>query len=66
MQTRVAKMAQAADPLLLKGIELNNRGAETETKEAADSYAFIFRVLVSIIVVAVIMADLFLDYSRCL
>ncbi len=29
LQTKVAKMAQAADPLLLKGIELNNRGAET-------------------------------------
>ena len=38
LQTKVAKMAQAADPLLQKGIEMNNRGAELETKQAADSY----------------------------
>ena len=56
LQTRVAKMAQAADPLLLKGIELNNKGAETETQLAADSYASIFRVLVGLIVVAVAIA----------
>jgi methyl-accepting chemotaxis protein len=56
LQTKVAKMAQAADPLLLKGIELNNKGAETETKLAADSYATIFRVLVGIIVAAVVIA----------
>ena len=51
-----AKMAQAADPLLLKDIELNNQGAETETKAAADSYRFIFRVLVGIILTAVLLA----------
>jgi methyl-accepting chemotaxis protein len=56
LQTRVAKMAQAADPLLTKDIELNNRGAESETKQAADSYAMIFRVLVGIIVASVAMA----------
>ncbi len=56
LQTKVAKMAQAADPLLLKSIELNNQGAETETKQAADSYAIIFRVLVGIIVAAVVIA----------
>ena len=56
LQTKVAKMAQAADPLLLKDIELNNRGAETETKEAADSYATIFRVLVGVIVASVVIA----------
>jgi methyl-accepting chemotaxis protein len=56
LQTKVAKMAQAADPLLQKGIELNNKGAELETKQAADSYALIFRVLVGIIVAAVVMA----------
>jgi methyl-accepting chemotaxis protein len=56
LQTKVAKMAQAADPLLLKGIELNNHGAETETKQAADSYASIFRILVGIIVIAVVVA----------
>ncbi|AJA64980.1 MULTISPECIES: methyl-accepting chemotaxis protein [Bradyrhizobium] len=56
LQTKVAKMAQAADPLLQKGIEMNNRGAELETKQAADSYATIFRVLVGIIVFSVVIA----------
>jgi methyl-accepting chemotaxis protein len=56
LQTRVAKMAQASDPLLTKDIELNNRGAESETKQAADSYALIFRVLVGIIIASVAMA----------
>ena len=56
LQTKVAKMAQAADPLLQKGIELNNSGAELETKQAADSYALIFRVLVGIIIAAVLIA----------
>jgi methyl-accepting chemotaxis protein len=56
LQTKVAKMAQAADPLLQKGIELNNHGAELETKQAADSYATIFRVLVGIIIASVAIA----------
>ncbi|TPQ34487.1 methyl-accepting chemotaxis protein [Bradyrhizobium guangdongense] len=56
LQTKVAKMAQAADPLLLKGIEINNQGAEAETKAAADSYRLIFRVLVGIILTAVLLA----------
>ncbi|MBR0713600.1 methyl-accepting chemotaxis protein [Bradyrhizobium liaoningense] len=56
LQTKVAKMAQAADPLLLKDIELNNKGAEAETRAAADSYRTIFRVLVGIILAAVLLA----------
>ncbi|SFH98220.1 methyl-accepting chemotaxis protein [Bradyrhizobium sp. Gha] len=56
LQSKVAKMAQAADPLLTKDIELNNRGAEMETKQAADSYASIFRLLVGIIVLSVVIA----------
>ncbi|HET7889808.1 MAG TPA: methyl-accepting chemotaxis protein [Bradyrhizobium sp.] len=56
LQTKVAKMAQAADPILLKEIELNNQGAEAETRKAADSYNTIFRVLVGIIVTAVLLA----------
>ncbi|QQO36119.1 MCP four helix bundle domain-containing protein [Bradyrhizobium diazoefficiens] len=56
LQTKVAKMAQAADPLLQKGIEMNNHGAELETKQAADSYATIFRVLVGIIITSVAIA----------
>ena len=56
LQTKVAKMAQAADPLLTKDIELNNRGAESETKQAADSYATIFRILVGIIIASVAIA----------
>jgi len=56
LQTKVAKMAQAADPLLTKDIDLNNRGAESETKQAADSYATIFRVLVGIIIASVAIA----------
>ena len=35
---------------------MNNRGAELETKQAADSYAMIFRVLVGIIVFSVVIA----------
>jgi methyl-accepting chemotaxis protein len=56
LQTKVAKMAQASDPLLIKDIELNNAGAEAETKVASENYAFIFRVLVGIIVTAVVLA----------
>ncbi|MFT4115814.1 methyl-accepting chemotaxis protein [Bradyrhizobium sp.] len=56
LQTKVAKMAQAADPLLLKDIELNNQGAETETKQAAESYTTIFRVLAGVIVLAILVA----------
>jgi methyl-accepting chemotaxis protein len=56
LQTKVAKMAQAADPLLQKDIELNNQGAETETRLAADSYTTIFRVLLGIIVTTVVVA----------
>ncbi|QPF90038.1 methyl-accepting chemotaxis protein [Bradyrhizobium commune] len=56
LQTRVAKMAQAADPLLTRNIDLNNRGVESETKQAADSYAMIFRVLVGIIIASVAIA----------
>src|SRR3569623_1107462 len=56
LQPKVAKMAQAADPLLQKGIEINNRGAALETRQAADSYATIFRVLVGIIIVSVAIA----------
>ncbi|MBT2810856.1 methyl-accepting chemotaxis protein, partial [Staphylococcus coagulans] len=56
LQTKVSKIAQAADPLLVKDIELNNQGAEAETKQAADSYATIFRLLVGIIVVSVLIA----------
>ncbi|MCP3459832.1 methyl-accepting chemotaxis protein [Bradyrhizobium sp. CCGUVB23] len=56
LQTKVAKMAQAADPLLQQDIELNNKGAEAETKKAADSYTITFRVLLGIIVTSVLIA----------
>ncbi|MCP3471939.1 methyl-accepting chemotaxis protein [Bradyrhizobium sp. CCGUVB1N3] len=56
LQTKVAKMAQAADPLLQQDIELNNKGAEAETKKAADSYTFTFRILLGIIVTSVLIA----------
>ncbi|MBR1091768.1 MCP four helix bundle domain-containing protein [Bradyrhizobium manausense] len=56
LQTKVAKMAQASDPLLMQDIDLNNRGAEAETKQAADSYAMIFRILVGIIIASVAIA----------
>ena len=56
LQTRTAKMAQAADPLLQKQIEINNQGAEGSTKQAADSYRTIFAVLVGIIIASVIIA----------
>jgi methyl-accepting chemotaxis protein len=56
LQTKVAKMAQAADPLLQKQIELNNKGAEGSTRQAADSYRTIFAVLAGIIVASVIIA----------
>jgi methyl-accepting chemotaxis protein len=56
LQTKTAKMAQAADPLLQKQIELNNQGAEGSTKQAADNYRTIFAVLAGIIVVSVLIA----------
>ncbi|MGY8662764.1 methyl-accepting chemotaxis protein [Bradyrhizobium sp. UFLA05-109] len=56
LQTKVAKMAQAADPLLQQDIELNNKGAEAETRKAADSYTIAFRVLLGIIVTSVLIA----------
>jgi methyl-accepting chemotaxis protein len=56
LQTRVSKIAQAADPLLLQDIELNNKGAETETRTAAESYAFVFKLLVGIIIASVAIA----------
>ncbi|MBA7468063.1 hypothetical protein ES707_03304 [subsurface metagenome] len=56
LQTKTAKMAQAADPLLQKQIELNNQGAEGSTKQAAESYRTIFAVLAGIIVVSVLIA----------
>ncbi|MGV7219069.1 methyl-accepting chemotaxis protein [Bradyrhizobium sp. UFLA05-112] len=56
LQTKVAKMAQAADPLLQQDIELNNKGAEAETKKAAYSYTVAFRVLLGIIVTSVLIA----------
>src|SRR5262249_19690023 len=49
LQTKAAKMAQAADPLLQRDIELNNQGADKSTKEAAESYSTIFTILVAII-----------------
>ncbi len=56
LKNRTSKMAAAADPLLQKDIELNNRGAEAETKQAAESYAFMFRLLLGIIVTTVLIA----------
>jgi methyl-accepting chemotaxis protein len=56
LQTKVAKMAQAADPLLQKDIELNNQGAEAETREAAENYTATFRLLLGIIIVAILIA----------
>jgi len=56
LQTKVAKMAQAADPLLQKDIELNNQGADRSTRQAAESYNLVFAILVGIIVAAVLIA----------
>jgi methyl-accepting chemotaxis protein len=56
LQTKAAKMAQAADPLLQRDIELNNQGAEQSTKEAAQSYSTIFAILVGIIALSVTLA----------
>jgi methyl-accepting chemotaxis protein len=56
LQTKVAKMAQAADPLLQKDIELNNQGADQSTKQAAESYGFVFAVLLGIIAASVLIA----------
>ena len=56
LQTKVAKMAQAADPLLQKDIELNNQGADQSTKKAAESYSFVFAVLLGIIAASVLIA----------
>ena len=56
LQTKVAKMAQAADPLLQKDIELNNQGADRSTRQAAESYNLVFAILVGIIVASVLIA----------
>ncbi|HXI08301.1 MAG: methyl-accepting chemotaxis protein [Bradyrhizobium sp.] len=56
LQTKAAKLAQAADPLLQRDIELNNQGAEQTTKKAAESYSSILAILVGIIVASVLLA----------
>lgn len=43
------------DTLLKEDIALNNRGADTATRNAADSYALTFRVIVSILAISMIL-----------
>jgi methyl-accepting chemotaxis protein len=44
------------DAVLKKDIDLNNKGADTATRDAADSYALAFKVIVSILAVAMILS----------
>jgi methyl-accepting chemotaxis protein len=50
----VNKIALSADEILKKGIDVNNRGAEKATADAADSYSSAFVMLAVILGVAVI------------
>ncbi|WJR80633.1 methyl-accepting chemotaxis protein [Bradyrhizobium sp. NP1] len=53
-KTRVNKIAMDADEILKKDIDLNNQGAETETRNAADSYNTAFMLVVVILGLAVV------------
>jgi methyl-accepting chemotaxis protein len=46
--------AAAGDELLQKEIDLNDTGADTETKAAAEGYSTTFMIIVSLIVVAIL------------
>jgi methyl-accepting chemotaxis protein len=50
---KVAVIAAESDEFLAKSIELNNTGAETATKDAAEGYNFAFYVVMSIVLAAV-------------
>ena len=54
LYTKYAKIAGQSDELLRKSIELNNSGAETETKSAADGFNTAFQLIVGIIAAAVV------------
>jgi methyl-accepting chemotaxis protein len=51
----VNKLSMAADEILKKDIDLNNKGAETAAKDAADSYGLALVMLAAILGTAVIV-----------
>jgi len=50
---KVAVIAAESDESLTKSIDLNNTGAETATKDAAEGYNFAFYVVMSIVLAAI-------------
>jgi methyl-accepting chemotaxis protein len=50
---KVAVIAAESDEFLMKSIDLNNTGAETATREAAEGYNFAFYVVMSIVLAAI-------------
>ncbi len=67
----VRSIANQSDEYLKKSIELNNRGADAETKIAADGYAETFVLMSTVIAVAVLagvgIGSWFVrDISRCI
>lgn len=52
--SKYAKLAAQSDEILQKDIDLNNTGAETETKRAADGYSSAFMVIVGVILSAML------------
>jgi methyl-accepting chemotaxis protein len=54
-KSTVNKLSMAADEILKRDIELNNRGADVETRAAADTYASAFLMLAAILGVAILL-----------
>ena len=54
-KSTVNKLSMAADEILKRDIELNNKGADVETRAAADTYASAFLMLAAILGVAILL-----------
>jgi len=58
LYSKYVKLAAQSDELLQKDIDLNNVGADTETRNAADGYGTAFMVIVGIILTALLVGAL--------
>jgi methyl-accepting chemotaxis protein len=54
-KSTVNKLSMAADEILKRDIELNNKGADVETRAAADTYASAFLMLAAILGAAILL-----------
>ncbi len=54
-KSTVNKLSMAADEILKRDIELNNKGADVETRAAADTYASALLMLAAILGVAILL-----------